>query len=98
MKKEVYKGVVVNEVDLDLNYLIEKLISLRPSGVYTPTIVTIEQQTGDYEGNTYFSVTHFVDMTTDEIANHYDKLAKDKLRERESKTIQYYKLKQELGL
>jgi len=84
----------MSAINLDLGYLIHKLSELEPLDYNSSAEVLITRENNLVR----FKVTHFVDMTADEITKHYDKLAKDKLRERESKTIQYYKLKQELGL
>jgi len=94
MKKETHHTLSMSARNLDLGYLIHKLSELEPNAASTTAEVIITRENNLVR----FKVTHFDDMTADEIAKHYDKLAKDKLRERESKTIQYYKLKQELGL
>ena len=94
MKKQVHCTLSMNAINLDLAYLINKLSDLEPIEASSVAEVLITRDNNLVR----FKVTHCIDMTRDEIARHYDKLAKDKLRERESKTIQYYKLKQELGL
>jgi hypothetical protein len=94
MKKQVHHTLSMNAINLDLGYLIHKLSELEPIDASSVAEVLITRENNLVR----FRVTHCIDMTGDEIARHYDKLAKAKLRERESKTIQYYKLKQELEL
>ena len=94
MKKETSHVLSMSACNLDLGYLIHELSELEPTDASTTAKVLITRENNLVR----FKVTHLVDMTADEIAKHHDKLAKDKLREREFKTIHYYKLKQELGL